>query len=80
MNGNRRELTPHENRIWDVFKAAGDQWITRNEVRDALGRTSLNPHDTGIIENFVDSGRLEKRVVPSGITKRYEYRMVPTFA
>jgi hypothetical protein len=70
----QRRLTPHEQRIWEVFVKAND-WITRNAVRDTLGRTSLNPHDTGIIEMFVDNEMLEKRSVPAGITKRYEYRV-----
>lgn len=72
----KHPMTPHEKRIWDAFANGG--WLTRNDVGAALQRTNLNPHDTGLLERMVDEGLLEKRVVASGITKRFEYRAVGT--
>ncbi len=61
-------------RLLNALVQSGD-WMGRNDIAEAIGKSRLNPSDLKHLEGFVEDGQAERRTEIVGITPKYLYRI-----
>lgn len=71
MLTSERELTKVQKRLLGILT---DQWLDRDALGAALGKTRLNASERERLEELVEMGLAEKTTELRGITEAYLYR------
>src|SRR5258707_15469523 len=67
-------LNPLPARILEIIQSSPD-WMTRQDIADALNRRQLSPYDKTQLERLLIKGLIEIRQATRGaVGKRFEYR------
>lgn len=69
------DLTEAGRALLKVIQDAAPDWITRQQIGDALGRRRITPYDLAQLEYLLKAGLIEAREAQRGaFSKRWEYK------
>lgn len=71
------KLRPLERKVLEVLQESGDEWVTREQVSQLVGRPAkIHPSDIAALDRLVSMGLIEAREAPRGaVGVRWEYRI-----
>lgn len=69
-------LSPLEQRIITVLEDSPDEWLSRSQIAERIGRTNgYTQNDVRALNMLLERGRIEIRETVIGVAKSmYEYR------
>lgn len=69
-------LSPLEQRIIATLEESRDEWLSRSQIAERIGRTNgYTQNDVRALKTLLERGRIEVRETVIGVAKSmYEYR------